>query len=112
MIGNVTQAFNAYAETMRQAATVQGDRTGGAAASAFSGSGPGVEFGSVLGSAVSSAIQTGHGAEALAAQGLSGHGDVTGIVTAVANAQLALQTTTVLRDRFVQAYQDVMRMSI
>ncbi|KXV66584.1 flagellar hook-basal body protein FliE, partial [Gluconobacter japonicus] len=34
------------------------------------------------------------------------------IVTAVSNAQLALQTSTVIRDRMVQAYQDVMKMTI
>lgn len=69
-------------------------------------------FGHVLDRTLSDAIQTGHTAEQQAAEGLSGHGDITHIVTAVSDAQMALQTTTVLRDRFAQAYQDIMRMSI
>ena len=31
---------------------------------------------------------------------------------AVSKAQLALQSTTAIRDRVVQAYQDIMKMSI
>jgi flagellar hook-basal body complex protein FliE len=34
------------------------------------------------------------------------------VVLAVARAELALQTTVAIRDRVVQAYQDVMRMPI
>ncbi|GBQ70601.1 flagellar hook-basal body protein FleE [Ameyamaea chiangmaiensis NBRC 103196] len=69
-------------------------------------------FGSVLNSAVQGAIDQGHTADRLTAQGLSGGGDVTSIITAVSRAQLALQTTTTIRDRVVQAYQDIMKMSI
>jgi len=34
------------------------------------------------------------------------------VVSAIARAELALQTTMAVRDRFVQAYQDIMRMPI
>jgi flagellar hook-basal body complex protein FliE len=34
------------------------------------------------------------------------------VVSAVAKAELALQTTVAIRDRVVQAYQDIMRMPI
>ena len=36
----------------------------------------------------------------------------TDVVTAVSQAELALQTTTAIRDRVVQAYQDIMRIQI
>jgi flagellar hook-basal body complex protein FliE len=34
------------------------------------------------------------------------------VVAAVSKAELALQTTVTIRDRVVQAYQDIMRMPI
>jgi flagellar hook-basal body complex protein FliE len=34
------------------------------------------------------------------------------VVTALAKAELALQTTVAVRDRVVQAYQEIMRMPI
>lgn len=104
MIGDVTQARNAYARTLQGL-----DATAPVDNGTADGTG---SFGSMLKQAVSDAITTGHDAEKQAAQGIQGGGDMTQIVTAVSNAQLALQTTTALRDRFVQAYQDVMRMSI
>jgi flagellar hook-basal body complex protein FliE len=38
--------------------------------------------------------------------------DLTEVVTAVAHAELALQTVVSVRDRVVQAYQEIMRMPI
>jgi flagellar hook-basal body complex protein FliE len=45
-------------------------------------------------------------------QGIAGNANLTEVVTAVSRAQLALQTTTAVRDRVVQAYQEIMRMPI
>jgi flagellar hook-basal body complex protein FliE len=69
-------------------------------------------FGDALGNALQSAIDAGHQADAQAAAGINGTGDLTQVVTAVNQAELALQTTTAIRDRVVQAYQDIMRMPI
>ncbi len=69
-------------------------------------------FGTALTNALGSAVQTGQQADAQAAQGLNGQGDLTQIVTSVTQAQLALQTTVALRDRMVQAYQSIMNMPI
>ncbi len=115
MLTSLTQAHNAYAVQSLQSRlqgvtdTVDdGLQSSAAAGNSSSGS----DFGSVLSQSVGSIIDSGHDAEAKAAQGLTGGGDMTQIVTAVSNAQLALQTTTVIRDRMVQAYQDVMKMTI
>ena len=62
--------------------------------------------------AVQGVVQTGHAADAAAAKGISGEGNLTDVVMAVSKAQLALQSTTAIRDRVVQAYQDIMKMSI
>lgn len=92
--------------------------TPGAAAQAYArvatdNSVPGGEgFGAALSHALNGVVQTGEQADAAAAQGLNGQGDLTQIVTSVTQAQLALQTTVALRDRMVQAYQSIMNMPI
>lgn len=94
-------------------ARVQGNTGAGAvdgledgSASASSG------FGSTLERAMQDVVHTGHEADAKAIQGMSGKGNITDVVMAVSRAQLALQSTVAIRDRVVQAYQDIMKMSI
>lgn len=69
-------------------------------------------FGAVLQRAAQSVIDTGHAADAQSAQAVSGGGNLTDVVAAVSRADLALQATTAIRDRMVQAYQEIMRMPI
>jgi len=69
-------------------------------------------FGSTLQRALQNVVQTGHEADAKAADGISGEGNITDVVMAVSRAQMALQSTVVIRDRVVQAYQDIMKMSV
>lgn len=72
----------------------------------------GGSFGAVLQRAVDGAIATGHTAETQAMQAITGDGNLTEVVTALSRAELALQTATTIRDRVVQAYQDIMKMPI
>lgn len=51
-------------------------------------------------------------AEQTAMASLGGTADAQSMVEAVAKAELALQTASVVRDRVVQAYQDILRMPI
>jgi len=74
--------------------------------------GTGASFGSVLQNALNGAIDTGHAAETSSMQAISGEGNLTDVVTALSRAELALQTTTAIRDRVVSAYQDIMKMPI
>ncbi|HUB14831.1 MAG TPA: flagellar hook-basal body complex protein FliE [Acetobacteraceae bacterium] len=69
-------------------------------------------FGAVLQNALDGAIETGHAAEGEAMQAIAGGGNLTDVVTALSRAELALQTATAIRDRVVQAYQDIMKMPI
>jgi flagellar hook-basal body complex protein FliE len=69
-------------------------------------------FGGALARAVSGVVESGHAAETQAMQAIAGQGDLTQVVQAVSRAELTLQTATAIRDRVVQAYQDIMRMSI
>lgn len=69
-------------------------------------------FGAALARAVGGVIATGKDADAKSMQAISGGGNITDVVTAVTKADLALQSAVAIRDRVVQAYQDVMRMPI
>jgi flagellar hook-basal body complex protein FliE len=70
------------------------------------------DFSATLQRAMQGAVDNIHAADAKAMDALSGGGDLTEVVTALARAELTLQSATVIRDRVVQAYQDVMKMPI
>ena len=91
-------AAEAYARTAQQA-------SGGA-----NGAAP--DFGTAVQQALGQAIQTGHKADEQAMQAVSGTGNLTEVVTALSHAELTLQTATAIRDRVVQAYQDIIKMPI
>ncbi len=69
-------------------------------------------FGATLERAMQGAVDTFHATDAKVTEALNGGGNLTEVVTALARAQLTLQTATTVRDRVVQAYQDIMKMPI
>ena len=72
----------------------------------------GKDFGSALQSALHAAIDTGHTAETASLKSINGGGNLTEVATALSHAELTLQTATAIRDRMLQAYQDIMRIPI
>lgn len=82
------------------------------AGTAFSAPAAGPGFGDALHQALSGVVASGNAADQQATQAMLGQGNLTDVVTAVSQAELALQSATAIRDRVVQAYQDVMRMPI
>ncbi|CAH2599178.1 Flagellar hook-basal body complex protein FliE [Rhodovastum atsumiense] len=72
----------------------------------------GADFGGVLSRMLESAVAAGHEADRQSTAAIAGNGNITDVVTAVSKAELALQSTVAIRDRVVQAYQDIMRMGI
>lgn len=89
---------------------ILGEPASGATASSSGGSQNG--FGAMLEKTMDAAMQQGATAETQARQGLAGAGDLTKVVTSVAQAQLALQTAATIRDRLIQAYQSIANMPI
>ena|ERR1700733_13971539 len=73
---------------------------------------PGGGFSDLLSRALSGAVDSGRQADAQSAAAIAGNGDLTHVVTAVSRAELALQTTVAIRDRVIQAYQDIIKMPI
>jgi flagellar hook-basal body complex protein FliE len=69
-------------------------------------------FGATVQQALQQAVGTGHAAEDQATQALKGGGNLTDVVVALSHAEMTLQTATAIRDRVVQAYQDIMKMPI
>ena len=93
--------------------------TPSAAAAAYSRNAPVDEadggaqsFGTAISQALDQAVQTGHAADDQSMKAISGGGNVTDVVTALSHAELTLQTATAIRDRVIQAYQDIMKMPI
>ena len=59
-----------------------------------------------------SAVQTGREAEELSLKQISGEADLKDVVTAVANAEHTLETVVAVRDKVLNAYQEILRMPI
>ena len=51
-------------------------------------------------------------AEAQAARAVTGDGDPHDLITAMAESRLAVEATVAVRDRMVEAYQELMRMQV
>ena len=69
-------------------------------------------FGSALRSAVQAATDIGREADAQSMKAVTQGGNVTEVATALSRAELTLQTASAIRDRMLQAYQDIMRIQI
>lgn len=82
------------------------------AETAFGTTSPTPDFSSALSGAVNSVIEAGVGAEQQSTEAINGAGNFTELATALSRAELALQSATAIRDRVVQAYQEIMRMPI
>lgn len=77
-----------------------------------SGEGADKGFGAALGRALEGVVQSGREADTQSMRAISGGGNFTEVATAVSRAELALQSAVAIRDKVVQAYQDIMRMPI
>ena len=82
--------------------------------------GPGVKapvrpngaFADMLKDVASDAIQAGRHADKMTMAAIDGEAGVTEVVTALANAEITLQTVVAVRDRVIQAYQEILRMPL
>ncbi len=107
MTVNFSAAVAAYDRTVRQlapagpkAADPAGDPAGGG------------DFTAALRDAAEGAVETLSRGEVETLKAAAGQADLTDVVTAMSQAEITLQTVVTLRDRVIQAYQDIMRMPI
>ena len=72
----------------------------------------GQSFSAVLKEAVGAVAQAGRGADAQAQAMVTGKANVVDVVTAVAESETAIETLVSVRDRVIQAYDEIMKMPI
>ncbi|HCM84020.1 MAG TPA: flagellar hook-basal body complex protein FliE [Alphaproteobacteria bacterium] len=101
MIGNIADAVTKYG----QAAGLP--KIGGASDDVG-----GMSFGDMLRQATNSVTETQKRAEEVGQQAAVGKANMVDVMTAINNAEVTLQTVVSIRDRLVQAIQDVMRTAV
>ena len=69
-------------------------------------------FASLVKGAISEAIKIGERGEQMSVNGINDRADITQVVTAVAEAEVTLQTVVAVRDKVLDAYKDIIRMPI
>ena len=102
MTTSITGAVQAYDKMLRQ---------GGSAGMEARDSG-GADFSEMLRRAAERAADTVLQGENQTIQAAAGSADLTEVVMAVSKAEMTLETVVTLRDKVVQAYQEVLRMPI
>jgi flagellar hook-basal body complex protein FliE len=100
MVASISNAINAYKAAAKTAGAGMDARPDGKS------------FADVLGELASTAKDQGVKAENLGAAALLGKADYAQVVTAVSNADVALQTVVTVRDKIISAYQDILKMPI
>ena len=102
-----TIAANAYASLGRMLET-----GGGLGAGAGKAEAGGPSFGAVLKDAIGSVMDAGRKSDSQTLAMASGKANVMDVVTAVAETDVAVSTLVSVRDRVIQAYEDIMKMPI
>ena len=69
-------------------------------------------FGALLKEALSAVNEAGKKSDAQAAAAVQGKGNMVNVVTAVAETEVAIDAVVAVRDRVIQAYEDIMKMPI
>lgn len=95
-------AAKAYAATQGNAAA----SLGGAVKSG------GQDFGDLLKSVMTDAVQASKAAEIQIANQVAGKAELIDVVTAISSAEASLETVMAVRDQVISAYQEIMRMPI
>ena len=111
-----TVAANAYASLARvldsSGAGKSGTGLAGVLDAGASKDGGGPSFGAVLKDAIGSVMEAGRKSDAQTVAMASGKANVMDVVTAVADTDVAVSTLVSVRDKVIQAYEDIMKMTI
>jgi len=102
-MANITDATGAYSNALNQLKKATG---------AGSGENSGAAFGDLLRQSLQTAVETQHKGEQVSGAALAGKADMTDALQAITNAEMALNTVLAVRDKVIQAYEQVMRTPI
>lgn len=103
-------ASNVYGAMSRLANRGQAGQADGAAAGAAGIKA--TDFGAMLRDQVQQVVDQGNASEVKQASYMAGKGDIIDVVTAVSEAEVALDTMVSVRDKVISAYEEIMRMAI
>jgi len=98
-------AANAYASLARIA-----DPSAGLAKAVGESSGP--NFGALLKDAIGAVVEAGHKSDAQQQAMATGKANIVDVVTAVSESEVAVEALVSVRDRMIQAYEEIMKMPI
>jgi flagellar hook-basal body complex protein FliE len=110
MNASFVNATNAYRDALRTAENILQKTTLPGVEGTKTASGP--SFLDMVGGALGASAQAGYNSESMAMKALTGKADLTDVVNAVANAETALNTVVAIRDKVINAYQDIIKMPI
>jgi flagellar hook-basal body complex protein FliE len=100
---------NAYANLARLTAPKLGGTVAGAGAAAAT---TGPNFSALLKDAIGHVVEAGQKADAQSTAVAGGKANVVDVVTAVAETEVAIDALVAVRDKVIQAYEEIMRMPI
>ena len=98
-------AANAYASLARIA-----DASGGLGKAVGESQGP--NFGALLKDAIGNVLEAGKASDAQQRAMVAGKANIVDVVTAVSETEVAVEALVSVRDRMIQAYEEIMRMPI
>ncbi|MEA2927881.1 MAG: flagellar hook-basal body complex protein FliE [Hyphomicrobiales bacterium] len=102
-------AASAYAKLARLAADPSGalamPKPGGPASAA-------PDFGTLVKEAIGSVVEAGRKSDAQAKAMAAGKANLVDVVTAVSETEVAIETLVSVRDKVIQAYEEIMKMPI
>ncbi|MDA8230559.1 MAG: flagellar hook-basal body complex protein FliE [Magnetospirillum sp.] len=105
-ISSAINAYSALAKAVGSDGTETGDTQDQQPAA------PGADFASVLKDTAKGAVNTLKEGETATAAGIAGKADIRDVVAAVTSAELTLETVVNVRDKVVNAYNEILRMPI
>ncbi|CAA7617513.1 flagellar hook-basal body complex protein FliE [Magnetospirillum sp. SS-4] len=106
-MSNFTSAISAYRAAANPLAGLDKDKGGPDAQE-----GVGTDFASVLKDAAKMAVGTTKAAEQVSLSAIAGKADIRDVVAAVASAETTLETVVNVRDKVINAYNEILRMPI
>lgn len=72
----------------------------------------GSSFATLVGNLAENAVNKTNQAESMTLKALTGEAGLTDLVTSINDAELAVQTIVAVRDKMINAYQDILKMPI
>lgn len=105
------KAAGAYNDALKVAQNII-QRAGGSGESAGTEKTHGASFMDMVSGALQGAATSGYKSEQIATKALMGKADLTDVVTAVSEAETALNAVVAVRDRVINAYQEIIKMPI